>query len=275
MKKIQLKRPVLVFFLLIIAILIVFYIYSDVIISDYIMKNKFLNDVLSISDENQETIFSVQKVTYYSSASAIESSPTDPLKGVDIYQYTDITIQLDNLISSDDLNNINTVQQLYIDNIETETITGTNILNYKNNSDFGTLKLLEPAENNRIDFNIVNSNSENEIVDYSTPTFYTDCSNPITLGFINTDLANNYTPTDINLITYSGKILQEANIPLENLNTKIKFSINIINNQNEKFTYNVDLDVNLGPEDSGIYTGYVYRTMDTEGDEYNFIKGLI
>ena len=43
-----------------------------------------------------------------------------------------------------------------------------------------------------VNFNIINTNSENENTDYSNPTFYTDCSNPISLGYLNKDIVTNY-----------------------------------------------------------------------------------
>ena len=135
--------------------------------------------------------------------------------------------------------------------------------------------MFEPPSNNRIDFNIINTNSENENHDYTMPTFYTDCSNPITLGYLNKDLLTNYSVSDSsNKISFNGKVLKEANIDLNDVNYTLNFNIHIVNNLNQKFVYNMSLNVNLNDDNGGIYNGYVYRGKTTSGKEYRFFKEM-
>ena len=136
---------------------------------------------------------------------------------------------------------------------------------------FGKYQDIIQPERNRIDFTIINTNEQNENHNYSEPTFYTDCSNPISLGFLNKDLLTNYSVSDENsAVSFNGKILQQANVSLDDINYTLNFTIHIINNLNQHFSYNMKLDVNL----DGIYDGYTYIGKDTSGTEYQFFKEL-
>ena len=231
--KLKIQNPKLIFVILLIALFAVFLLYYVFIFSKNFARNQFANEMINISDENENSIFSIQKLLLYSSANAIDSSENQSLKNMSIYQYTDLSIYIDNLETVSDLTDENTVKELYIDNIviTSNADRGIKLLNYKNPLDFGKFKMLQAPENNRIDFTIVNTNSENENHDYSKPTFYTDCSNPITLGFMNKDILTNYSVSaDSSTVSFNGKVLQEANIPIEDINYTLNFSIHIVNN---------------------------------------------
>ena len=73
---------------------------------------------------------------------------------------------------------------------------------------FGKYKNIKELDNGRIDFKVINTNQENESQNYSEPTFYTDCSNPITLGYLNKDIVTNYSVSDDSKsISFNGKVL--------------------------------------------------------------------
>ena len=273
--KLKIQNPKLIFVILLIALFVVFLLYYVFVFSKSFARNQFANEMINISDENENSIFSIQKLLLYSSANAIDSSENQSLKNMSIYQYTDLSIYIDNLETVSDLTDENTVKELYIDNIviTSNADRGIKLLNYKNPLDFGKFKMLQAPENNRIDFTIVNTNSENENHDYSKPTFYTDCSNPITLGFMNKDILTNYSVSaDSSTVSFNGKVLQEANIPIEDINYTLNFSIHIVNNLNQKFVYNMKLDVDLNDDNGGIYNGYVYKGKSTSGSQYRFFK---
>ena len=180
---------------------------------------------------------------------------------------------IDNSQSSSELTDENTVKELYIDNISmtAKSQNGTKILNYKNPLNFGKYKDIDQSTNNRIDFKIINTNQENENNNYDEPTFYSDCSNPISLGFLNKNILTNYSISDTaKTISFNGKVLKEANINLEDINYILNFTIHIVNNLDEKFAYNMKLDVNL----DGIYDGYSYKGKTTTGKEYAFFKEI-
>ena len=77
---------------------------------------------------------------------------------------------------------------------------------------------------------------------------------------------------EVGTIAFDGTILKSAGVDLKDLKTNISFSINITNNYNEKFVCNMDLDIDLESEDEGIYSGYLIKMLNPEGDKYNFIK---
>lgn len=276
-KKIQLKNERLVFAILLITLFIVFILYYNFVFSEVLSRNSFANQMIEIADENENPIFSVQRILLYSSANAIDNSDDLSLKNMSISQYTDISIYIDNLATISELTDENTVRELYIDNISMKSNAdiGTKFLNYKSPLTFGKYEDINLPENNRIDFNIVNTNSENENHDYSNPTFYTDCSNPISLGYLNKDILTNYSATqEVNTVSFNGKVLQEANLNLNDISYILSFRINIINNLGEKFVYNMSLNVNLNDDNGGIYNGYVYKGINASGKEYQFFKEM-
>ncbi len=277
MKKWKIKNERFVFTILIITLFVIFLLYYNLVFSVVFSRNAFANEMIEIADENEKPIFNIQKVLFYSSATAIDNSMDQSLKDMSICQYSDISIYIDNTSTISELTNENTIKQLYIDDIviTTNKDIGSKILNYKNPLKFGKYELLETPENQRIDFNIINTNEENQNHDYSTPTFYTDCSNPISLGYLNKDILTNYSISqDSNTVSFNGKILKEANINIEDINYTLNFKIHIINNLNQKFVYNMQVDVNLNDNNGGIYNGYTYKGKNTSGKEYNFFKEI-
>ena len=267
----KIKNVKLAFVILIILCLALVFAYYHFVLNDSIYRDNYANQMIGISDNNENTIFSIQKVVLYSNANAIDNSKDQSLSDVSICQYSDLGISIDNSQSSSELTDENTVKQLYIDNIvmTSKLDKGTKILNYKNPFSFGKYKEIESPINNRIDFKIVSTNKENESNNYDEPTFFTDCSNPINLGYLNKDLLTKYAVSnESSTVSFNGKVLKEANISLDDINYNLKFTIHIVNNLNEKFSYNMNLDVNL----DGIYDGYTYRAKSTSGNEYRFFR---
>lgn len=277
MKKFKIKNERLFFTVLIIALFIIILLYHNLVFSTVFARNAFTNEMIEISDENENPIFNIQKILLYSNANAIDNSKDQSLKNMSICQYTDISIFIDNISTVTELTDENTIKELYIDSIVVTSNgdVGNKILNYKNPLDFGKYKIVEEAPNNRIDFNIINTNSENETTDYSKPTFYTDCSNPISLGYMNKDILTNYSVSgDSNSVSFNGKVLKEANVNLEDINYTLTFKIHIVNNLNQKFVYNMKIDVDLTDNNGGIYNGYVYKGKTVSGNEYRFFKEI-
>ena len=277
MKKLNVRKFKIILSILLVILCVLGVICYNVILYKHFMKEKFADNVVKIAEGNENAVFKVHKVMLYSSANAVDVTDTQALQGLHISQYTDIAIFLDNTSYIYDLTNENTVNQLYIDNIQIKVngALGHPLLNYKNALDFAKYKDLQEPVDGRIDFNVMNTNSENESNDYSTPTFYTDCSNPITLGFMNKDIVTDYAVSEgSNTVSFNGKILQEANVNLQDINYTLSFNINIVNNQNEKFIYNMKLNVDLSGNDGGIYKGYLYDNYTTSGEEYEFFKAV-
>lgn len=271
----KIRNVKLAFAILIIMAIIVITLYSVLIFSRIIAKNEFTNQMLEIASENENPIFSIQKITTYSSADAFNEEDNRSLKNMSISQYSDLAIHLDNSLSSSDITAENTVSKLYIDNIKMESNSekGSKILNYKNFLDFGKYKDLSSAD--RIDFKIIRTNEDNENANYNVPTFYTDCSNPITLGFLNKDIVTDYSvSSDANSVSFNGKVLQEAGINLNDIGCSLSFTIHIVTNAGKKYAYNMNFDINLNDDNGGIFNGYVNTTNTTSGEEFNFFREL-
>lgn len=271
----KIRNVKLAFAILIIMAIIVITLYSVLIFSRIIAKNEFTNQMLEIASENENPIFSIQKITTYSSADAFNEEDNRSLKNMSISQYSDLAIHLDNSLSSSDITAENTVSKLYIDNIKMESNSekGSKILNYKNFLDFGKYKDLSSAD--RIDFKIIRTNEDNENANYDVPTFYTDCSNPITLGFLNKDIVTDYSvSSDANSVSFNGKVLQEAGINLDDIGCSLSFTIHIVTNAGKKYAYNMNFDINLNDDNGGIFNGYVNTTNTTSGEEFNFFREL-
>ena len=174
-----------------------------------------------------------------------------------------------------ELTDENTVKELYIDNIKIENNAekGERILNYKNPYLQGKFKMLQNCNNNRIDFKILNTNQESDDMNYDEANFYTDCSNPISLGYLNKNIVTRYAVSEKkNSISFDGSILKNANVDISDINAKISFQIHIKNNKNQEFVCNVILEDNLDEDKNEIYNGYVLKAQNTDDSKYNFIQ---
>ena len=275
MKKIKIKHHKTVMTILILILCLLAFLYYDLIFRTTYAKDEFSTQMEKIAEQTENPVFKIQRIIVYSSANAIDTSENESLQDLSILQYSDIAIYLDNTITVYDLTNENTVKELYIDNISISTGSdkGHQYVNYKNALDFAKYKEIEEPDSDKIEYNIVNTNNENNNTDYEIPTFYTDCSNPITLEYMNEDIITNYAASsDSNTISFNGKVLQEAGIDLNYVNYSLNFTIHIINNLNEEFICPVRLKIDLSGEDGGIYKGYEYDNTTVSGYEYNFIK---
>ena len=263
--------------------------YSYIFYRSY-AKDEFAKQSMEIAVQNQDSIFRVSKVLFSHSANAIDNSRDHSLQNLSICQFSDIAIYIDNTTYITDLTKQNTIKELWIDNIKikTDSESGTPSLHYKNLNDFGKFQDFGKAENDtyasdsdafnnseeKIVFQIVNTNEENENADYSQPTFFTDCSNPISLGYVNRDIMENFSISEGNTsIAFNGKLLKQAEISLEDLHYILSFDIHIRNYENQKFVYHASFDVDLTDENESLYGGYLYQTRNFgTGDEYKFFK---
>lgn len=269
-KKISINKIILPFFLVILILLSILYISE---MKKLFKKDNFAKKSESVALKNEIPEFSIQKIYLCSSASAIDSSQEKKLDKLDLYQYTDIAVYINNF-KDEGLTKKNTIKELYIDNIsiDLDYNIGKTSLVYTNMLKIGSKQELTNMVNNnknkmkdRIDFKIVNNNEQNNSADYEEPTFYADCSNPITLKYIN-QLNREYSINKGNSATFDGTILKKAGINSEDLNAKINFRINIINNNNEVYTKWINFKLPL----DDIEKGTSIKSKETEGKEYYF-----
>lgn len=269
-KSLDLKIIILADIILMIAS---FFAYKQIFIMEQ-RKNVYADASEKFVEENKEPIFKIGKIILYSSANAVDNSDGQ-LKNIDISQFTDMEIYIDNTKKSEAITAENTINEMYIDNIKfsTNANTGTKALNYKNPFDCGKFIDLENYRDDGILFKVNNTNQKDSESDYNDNIFFTDCSNPISLGFVNKNFLTGCEVNSTNgSITFDGSILKSANVNLKEIEPTISFTIHITNNYNEKFTCNLSFKVDLSATDGGIYNGYVMKVLNTEDVKYNFMK---
>lgn len=262
--------------IVLLSIMIVLIIIYLNILHAQIEKDRYVSKLEQIVAKNENPTFQISQIYLCSSANAIDGTESQTLENLDLYQYTDIAIYINNN-DENGLTNKNTIKKLYIDNIEIQTNSGagTQALVYTNLLRIGSREQLKKMltssnslsnmQNNQIDFNIINTNIENNQSDYENPTFYSDCSNPITLKYIN-KLNKTYAVGKDNSAMFDGTILQRAGVSVDELNCKVKFKINIINNEDDYYSAWVNFQIPL----DDIYNGTSIKRKTTAGIQYNF-----
>lgn len=248
MKKITQKSVFIISF--IISILLLIYLCN-------ITYSIFLNKLYMENYYQDNTIFSINKIVLFSSANAnsvINSNNTTTISN--LCQYTDIAVFIDN--SSNDYDSENTLKSVSIENLSINTTPqiGTTNLYYKDLNDFSTPKFYTK---NKIDNSLTFNISSDDEIDYSSPTLYNNCANPITISYVNSNLIDSYTINNENQISYDGSLLKDCNIILNDLQCSFSFYIIIENNLGHKYRCPIYINIPLADENTSIYDGtYVY-----------------
>lgn len=262
-------NKIIKFAAILIAVFVLFF--SIKSIRTFIGNNNFTKELIRISEQNKEPIFKISKIILYNSAYAIDNSDRNLLQDIDIHQYTDIAIYIDNFCVISDLNTKNTIKEMYIDNIAIDSVSeiGQKALNYKNPLQFGVFRQIYETE--KIEFDIIKTNEKNTEDSYNNPVFFTDCSNPIPLGFSNSNILTNYNIDDEKKdVAFDGSLLEKANINMDDLQCRISFNLHIKNNIDEEYICNVVIDNVSGTNE--IYNGYIAMEYSPSGITYSFFQ---
>ena len=239
-----------------------------------LQKTIFTSQLEKFNEENKNPVFKIGRVILYSSANAIDNSD-GKLEDLSVSQFTDIAIYIDNKGKSSKLTAENTVKELYLDNIKVTVNSndGDHIFNYKNPKKMGKYLSLKNNEDGSVIMNILSSNEQMSKSDLSQNVFFTDCSNPISLGFVNQNfIKNGKVSNKEGLLLFDGSILKNANVDLQKISGKIDFLIHIKNNLGEKFICNLSIKNDLTQNNEEILNGYSMKIYDLEGQSYNFLK---
>ncbi len=251
--------------LLIIFLAIYFY-----FIQNLFIKNNFEKEYLTMANLNAETIFSLNKIVLFSSATAEPNELNNSVWNLNISQYTDICIYLNNHSN----NNIskNVIKNVYIDDIQISNPEyGTPYLYQKNIKDFGKCSFEEnKIFSDRIDFNIIEAGTE---INYANNEIYNNLSTPICIGFYNKNLKTDFLNADYQ-IEYNGKILKRATIPPSSIDCNISFCIHIINELEEHYVCNVSYAIPFEEDGISIYeNGYITKEINNlENHQFLRIK---
>lgn len=258
---------------LIVILIIVFMVDMKFIFKKIAAKNQFVEQLIKVAEANEKPVFSVSKIVKYSSAEAIDNTIEQNLQDVSISQYSDVAIYIDNF--SDELTEENTVKELYLDNFEIKVDYnyGEPGLYYKNPLEISKFRLIEENKiDEKLNYKIVYTNEESENMSYASPVFFTDCSNPITLGYVNKNIVNKYEVTRNNgLVSFDGRIFNNLDMDLAKLSPKISFTIHIKNNLDENFICNMSANLKLETEQGSVKSGYLIEILDDIG-YYPFFK---
>jgi len=256
---------IIVLILFLIVFILVFLLFQK-----YVLKTNFENDILQFADKNTKTIFSVDKITFFSSCDAKnKTSSANHFTIENLYQYTDMAIFINNSFKEEKTLE-NTFKEVKINNINFNTLPelGEPKLYFKSINNFAKSDL--PTENeikNSLEFIITSENEAN----LDTPTLYNNLANPITLSYINQNIKHDYTITDTSIpITYDGSLLKRCNIDSNTISSKLSFDIYITNNLNQEFKSTVFIDIPLKSENKSIYDGNINLTQDTNFVFYRY-----
>lgn len=253
-----------------VAIIICIILAYSFIINKHMKKNNYVKDVMELAAKNENNIFTLEKIYLCSSANVIDNSIAQNLQDLSIYQYADIALHINNKNYKEDITNENTIKELYIDNISLEGSSGIGekSLIYTNSLDLGKNTDVQNIVNSdRIDFDIIYTNNDNQNRDYSKPTFYTDCSNPITLKYVNKNIVTGYKMEKDSSISFNGKLLKKAGVNIEDIKCNLSFKINLVNNDDQHFSCWMNFDIPLNE----LYEkGVIIRTAHTQGTQYDF-----
>lgn len=225
-------------------------------INNYNSKTQLTNDETVLSLTTDSNIFKVSSVQIYSSANALNNSAMQKdYWDLNLYQYSDIAISIDNHVSIDDLTQKNAVKKIYIDNISYPQLPDKgNPMLYTKNADMLGIGVIDEERliKDRVNFNVISSNDE----EARNPSFYADCSNPILLSSINQDIVTNFIIRNTkSAITFDGNLLLDSTILLSNIEYSISFSIHIVNELDEEYVCNLILPIKLS-DDNDINTIY-------------------
>ena len=261
------KKLILTVITIILFIVVIFLAY--LLFHKYILKKDFESDILSFANKNQNTIFKIDKITFFSSCDAKNKSVSNTNFTIEnLYQYTDIALFIKSPNSKKDSEN--TFKKVYLDNIQFSTTPsmGEPKLYYKNIQNFAKSNITyDNLISDRLDFNIT---SEDE-ADLNQPTLYNNLANPIVLSYVNSNIKTDYTMTDTsNPITYDGSLLKRCNVLLNYIDCSLSFDLYITNNLDQEFKCTVYINIPLENDTKSIYDGNITLKENTNFIFYRY-----
>ncbi|MBP3596405.1 MAG: hypothetical protein J6J60_03260 [Clostridia bacterium] len=227
---------------------------------------------------SEETIpFTISKQIFYTGITPKNTTYSNNENWMlSISQYTDIALYITR--NSKELNDSNTINSLYIDNFNfiKKPTNGIPALYYQNPLKFATGNFSnEYPIKTHLSYNILNFENKDNFKYYSSPNFFIDCSIPITLKYINSNIIKDFKLSNTETLFFNGSILKNSNFKLENLNTKFSFCINIITNDNKFYKKQIELTIPLKNSEHTLLDQNIYLEKETKLNFDNFSnKGL-
>lgn len=264
------KNFIKLFFIIFLLIIIIVLSYNYIFLK---FTNKHNLEMNSIHFFEKSSNFTINKIILYTNAYGVNKNTNFQQSNwiLDLYQYTDIAIFIDN--GTDDLNSSNTIKKIYIEDINfyNSPKSGTTSLYYLDSGYFGTETYSEDYKiDNTLEFTILNDSNENDSIQTNTPVMFSDLSNPITLKYVNNNIYNNFNLPTNEAISFDGSLLNKSGISISSLESSFSFYIVIVNNNNETFKHLVHIDIPLSNTSGDIYSGFVLETKNNLN--YSFLK---
>ena len=248
----------LTIFLIVVLIVMLFF-----TIKNYQINLEFARQIDEFSNLNSKTVFSIDKISLYSSGFATKNKDNRPLWDLNIGQFTDIALQINNRSEDNGVNYENSIKSLYIDNIKFNNVfIGQQSLHYKALGDFG---IITSNESNKINDKLVYDVVQSGDIDLSEPKIYANAKNPITLEYVNANIKTNEVISDTNTeVVYDGTLLKNTNIPLDKIKCTLSFTIHIINYYNQEYraTAYIDIPILNSVNNTTIYDGRLEKILD-------------
>lgn len=264
MNKKKILLAIIIVILLVFIFFIVFFVFNR-----HMLKTNFEDDILSFASKNQNTIFNINKITFFSSCDAKNKTASNSNFTIeDLYQYTDIALFITS--TSEEKTLENTLKKVSINNIKytSSPALGEPKLYYKNINNFAKSEISEENSiNENLDFNITSADE----VNLDKPTLYNNLANPIVLSYINHNIKTDYTITDTSTpMTYDGSLLKRCNILLNNIACSFSFDIYVTNNLSQEFKCTIYIDIPLELDNQSIYDGNITLKKDTNFNFYRY-----
>lgn len=137
-------------------------------------------------------------------------------------------------------------------------------LYYLDSSKFGTEEILENYEiAPSLEYTVLNDSNEENLINFNTPIFFADGSNPITLKYVNT-IAKNFVIENNEKLKFDGSLLKKANSNIYNLKKNISFDICITDYANNKYSSTIYLNIPIESKEKTIFDGSILETKNDQ-----------
>ena len=234
------------------------------------INNSFVEDYETFANLNKNTIFSIDRIYLYSNAGTTSNEDSKPEWNVNINQYTDICLYINNRPENGQTYE-NSIKELYISDIQfSEMNLGQPALFHKSLYDIARFTMEEQDRintNQNYYYEVINSGD----IDYSKSQIYANCQNPIILEYVNSKIKENYIISDISKdMTFDGSILKTAGVLLDDIGCTVSFKINIKNFYDQQFVANIYIPIPLynNFDNTTIYDGKFVKQINSK----NYIK---
>lgn len=265
--KIEIRNIINIIIIIILMIILIFLFQN--VYNGLLQKKTFTNNIISFAEKNKKIIFTIDKIIFFSSSDSKNKTSSSTNYTIEnLYTYTDIALFIDNNSEKNTLEN--TLKSVKISNIKftKEPKEGKPNLYYKSIYNFAKSEF---EEKNMIYKELEYKITSEDEKDLSEPVLYNNCANPITLSYVNQNIKNDYTMTDIeNPITYNGKLLKRCGVLIQSIDTSISFDIELENNKNQKFKTTIYFDIPYENEEKSIYDGNLTIKKDTKFNFYRY-----